>query len=72
MICWGCEGQHNHHCWPLLHGANPKKIRLTDENRHNFNKKMEDPTFAEKIRKLREADLITKELSRDAEGRNDS
>jgi hypothetical protein len=32
---------------------------------------MEDPTFAEKIKKLREADLIAKELSRDAEGRND-
>jgi len=72
MICWGCEGQYNHHCCPLLHGSNPKKIRLTDENRHNFNKKMEDLTFAEKIRNLREADLITKELSRNAGGRNDS
>src|SRR6267378_182193 len=69
-ICWGCEGQHNHHYCPLLRGSNPKKIKLTDENRHNFNKKMEDPTFTEKIRKLREADLITKKLSRDAEGRS--
>ncbi|KAN0076218.1 hypothetical protein V8E54_006360 [Elaphomyces granulatus] len=70
-ICWGCEGQHNHHYCPLLRGSNPKKIKLTDENRHNFDKKMEDPTFAEKIRKLREADLITKKLSKDAEGRSD-
>jgi hypothetical protein len=71
-ICWGCEGQHKNLYCPLIQGSNPKKIRLTDENRHNFNKKMEDPTFAEKIKKLREADLLAKELSRDAEGRNDS
>ena len=46
----------------LLHGSTYVTIRLTDENLHNFNKKAEDLTFAEKIRKLREADLITKEM----------
>jgi hypothetical protein len=70
-ICWGCDGNHLCYYCPLIQGSNPRRVRLTDENRQTFNKKMEDPTFAKYIRKLRKADLIIKELTRNAEGRHD-
>jgi hypothetical protein len=48
-------------------GSNPKKIEVKYENRQTFDKKMKDTTFAEKIKKLREAKQITKELTENAE-----
>ncbi|KAN0067033.1 hypothetical protein V8E54_008746 [Elaphomyces granulatus] len=66
--CWGCKGQHPHFLCPLILGSNRKKINITNENRQTFDKKIKDPSFAEKIKKLREADQINKsELSRNAE-----
>jgi hypothetical protein len=70
-ICWGCDGNHLCYYCPLIQGSNPRRVRLTDENRQTFNKKMEDPTFAKYIRNLRKADLIIKELTKNAEGRHD-
>lgn len=67
MICWGCKGQHPHFLCPLILGSNPKKIEVKYENRQTFDKRMKDTTFAEKIKKLREAKQITKELTENAE-----
>jgi hypothetical protein len=41
-------------------GSNRNKINVPHPNRQIFEKRMKDPTFAEKINKIREAALITK------------
>lgn len=58
--CWGCKGPHPHFYCPLVMGSNRKKINIPRYNQQIFQKRMMDPTFADKIKKLREADLITK------------
>ena len=67
ICCWGCKGQHPHYICPLILGSNPKKVEVIYENRQTFEKRMKDTTFAEKIKKLREAKQITKELTENAE-----
>ncbi|KAN0077501.1 hypothetical protein V8E54_005805 [Elaphomyces granulatus] len=65
--CWGCKGQHPHFLCPLILGSDPKKIEVEYKNRQTFDKRMKDITFAQKIKKLREAKQITKELAENAE-----
>jgi len=65
--CWACKGQHPHFFCPLVLRSNRRKIPITNENKQTFDKRMKDPSFAGKIKMLREADQITKELSEEAE-----
>jgi hypothetical protein len=67
LICWGCSGQHGHFHCPLILGSSRRKIDITNENRQAFDRRMKDPTFAGKVKKIREADHITQELTENVE-----
>ena len=67
LICWGCNGQHGYFHCPLILGSNRRKIEITKENRQTFDRKMKDPTFVGKVKKIREADQIAQELTGNTE-----
>ena len=69
--CWACKGQHYQSQCPLVLGSSKRKfnnISITNENKQAFERKMKDPIFADKIKKIREGRaLMRAELSGDAE-----
>ena len=60
--CWGCGGTHPHFQCVLISGHNPKDIQVPSECRKTFDEKMKDLSFADKIRIIREANEIKRDL----------
>ena len=66
--CWGCGGDHPFvHC-VLVSGHNPRNLPISPECRQTFDEKMKDPSFADRIRAIREGRKAKKEI---AEANND-
>ena len=65
--CWGCGGDHNNFTCVLIKGLEPRNFKIPGKNKTIFQEKMKDPAFAEKIRKLREAENIRKDLEKSKE-----
>jgi hypothetical protein len=60
--CWGCEGNHSPYTCTLIKDSNPRKLKISEKSKNKFEEKMKDKDFAGKIRKIREAEEIRKEL----------
>ena len=61
--CWGCGGAHPVFKCVLISGHNPRDIQVPSECRRNFDEKMKDSSFAEKISTIREANEIKRDLA---------
>jgi hypothetical protein len=61
--CWGCGGTHPFYHCVLITGHNPRDIQVSLECRRTFDNKMKDPSFAEKISTLREAQKIKRDMA---------
>jgi len=62
--CWGCGGDHSPYRCTLIKGSNPRNFKVTEQQKKTFQEKMKDSNFAEKIRKIREAEEIRVELGK--------
>jgi hypothetical protein len=60
--CWGCGGDHFYLTCTLINASNPRKYKVQEAERKMFQEKMRNADFAEKIRKLREAEGVKQEL----------
>jgi len=61
--CWGCGGTHPPFKCVLISAHNPREIQVPAECRRTFEEKLKDPSFAKKIRTIREACEIKRELA---------
>jgi hypothetical protein len=61
--CWGCEGDHSPSQCVLISGHNPRDIQVPPECRQTFEEKMKDPSFAGKIKIIRDANEIKRSLA---------
>jgi hypothetical protein len=62
--CWGCEGDHPYFVCALIKGSEPRNSKIPDRSKKIFQEKMKDSVFAEKIRKIREAEAIKEDLGK--------
>jgi hypothetical protein len=49
-----CDGNHGARTCFLALGNIPKRVKIPEENEEIFERRMMDPSFAEKIQKIRE------------------
>ena len=52
--CWVCDGNHGTRTCFLALGNVPKRVKIPEENEEVFERRMMEPSFAEKIRRIRE------------------
>ena len=52
--CWVCGGSHQSRSCFLAIGIEPKRAKIPEENREIFKKRIEDQTFAAKIKEIRD------------------
>ena len=53
-LCWVCDGNHGARTCFLALGNIPKRVKIPEDNEEVFERRMADPSFAEKILRIRE------------------
>jgi hypothetical protein len=60
--CWVCDGNHRPRgCFCAL-GIKPRRIKIPEENKKIFEKRMKDPSFADRIQKIRDLEKAKKDI----------
>jgi hypothetical protein len=65
--CWGCLGSHSPHQCVLISGHNARDIPIPPECQKAFDDKMKSASFAKKIRIIREANKIKRNMAADVD-----
>jgi hypothetical protein len=66
-LCWGCSGSYEDFRCPLITDFNTKKMQILSEWQETFDKRMSDEEFSRKVKLLREAKIVQRQLARSAE-----